>query len=111
MRKSEKAQGKQKAHDLPPWEERTGDWEEERVETTHEEAIRVAIREDPGLVWLREQCKPNLRLLNSFTQWHPVDEQGWANYYPGIEEMPKGWPGKESDDGLRVEHLTPDCEL
>jgi hypothetical protein len=23
--------------------------------------------------------------------------------------MPTGWPGDESEDGLRVEHLTPDC--
>jgi hypothetical protein len=60
-RKSEKAQGKQKANDHPPWEERVGE-ETERAEMTDEEAIRVALEEDRGLVWLREQCKQNPHL-------------------------------------------------
>jgi len=40
-----------------------------------------------------------------------TDATGWKMYYPDISEMPKDWPGQESEDGLRVEHLRPDCEL
>lgn len=39
-----------------------------------------------------------------------ADSNNWRTYIPSLSEMPKSWPGVETEDGLRTEHLTPDCE-
>ncbi len=38
-----------------------------------------------------------------------LDEDHWRSYFPTLEELPEGWPGQESEDGLREEHLS-DCK-
>jgi hypothetical protein len=40
-----------------------------------------------------------------------TDKDNWNRVLPSYEELPKDWPGKESVEGLRREHLTPDCRL
>ena len=38
-------------------------------------------------------------------------DSNWVKYFPNVKEMPRGWPGKESSNGLRVEHLVPNCNI
>jgi hypothetical protein len=67
-------------------------------------------RQDSGVQWLLEQGI----LLGYFTViyifWRILGRNGWKRSIASIEEMPSGWPGKVSLEGLDAFHLHPDCE-
>jgi hypothetical protein len=77
---------------------------------TQEEASQ-SFNNDPGIRWFQQQCKhshlPNIFMLSL---GYP-DECGWNRFLPHMSDISVPWPGDESKDGLRKEHLSPDCKL
>jgi hypothetical protein len=81
----------------------------EDLKDEKEKKIILSWREDPGVLWLSEQSM--YWFANDFLTYSKISgKKGWVESIPNIDEMPPGWPGKVSLDGLSVVHLSPDCE-
>jgi hypothetical protein len=108
-KKIKKGKHKPKVNYLP-WKERSK--QEEVVKSmTDEEALRNFM-EDPGLTWLLKQCESYIMIFVLFSDRLPSTSKAKNHWMDDFEEAGSvsTWPGKESDDGLRAEHLCPDCE-
>jgi hypothetical protein len=77
---------------------------------TDEEAVKNFAK-DPGLVWLINQCESYISIFIVFLQIiSSKGNNGWKDDFDFHSSSLSAWPGKESTDGLRAEHLSPDCE-
>lgn len=90
------------------WEE-AGSSEEGGGKMADEEALKKFL-EDAGVKWLEDQCRSSIKFSSAFlTQY--IDKNKWNGEFDERIGKLAAWPGKESVDGLRCEHLSPDCEL
>ena len=67
------------------------------------------LEEDGGVSWINGQCENQPLPIIMYLCLLLLDGGDWRSYFPTLEEMPEGWPGQESEDGLREEHLS-DCK-
>ena len=58
--------------------------------------------------WLMNQCRLSIK-CSSMSLIKCIDKNGWKNDFQKRIGQLSSWPGKESADGLRSEHLSPDC--
>lgn len=93
-----------------PWEESEGSGSGSTVGVglTDSEALKEFL-EAPGLVWLMERSKSIFRLFRALVTQR-IDKEQWKEDFDERTGNLASWPGRESVDGLRSEHLSPDCK-